>query len=82
MLKSGGNLYLGVTPVEIPEDDPHAAYEGRKGGMIWTVSANGGGKIAEYELESPVVWDGMAAAHGKLFLATSDGAVLCLAGTR
>jgi hypothetical protein len=79
MLKSGDCLFMGVMPVEIPEDDPHAAYEGRKGGMIWIASAKDGGKVAEYELASPAVWDGLAAADGRLFVCTCDGAVLCLA---
>ena len=30
----------------------------------------------------PVVWDGMAAAHRKLFVSTSAGEVLCLSGPR
>ena len=80
MLKSGSNLYLGATPVEIPADDPNAAYEGRLGGMIWVVSAKDGAKIAEYRLESPVVWDGLAAAGNSLYLTTTDGTVQCLAG--
>ena len=82
MLKSGDHLYLGVLPVEIPAEDPHAAYENRRGGMIWVCSAKDGSKVAEYKLESPVVWDGMAAANEKLFLSTSDGSIQCFAGVR
>lgn len=78
LLKSGAHLFLGVTPTGIPEDDPHAAYEGRKGGSIRVVDAESGGEVADYPLDSPVVWDGMAAAHTRLYLATEDGAVLCL----
>ncbi|MHC4518666.1 MAG: outer membrane protein assembly factor BamB family protein, partial [Planctomycetota bacterium] len=77
MLKSGDYLFMGVAPVAIPEGDPHAAYENRRGGGIWIASAKDGSKVAEYELESPVVWNGMAAAHGRLFLSTSEGAVCC-----
>ena len=82
MLKSGGNLYLGVTPVEIPAGDPHAAYEGRLGGRLWVCSEADGSKVAEYELASPVVWDGMAAANKKLFISTADGSVQCFGGGR
>ena len=82
MLKSGDNLYLSVSPVEIPLDDPHAAYEARMGGMIWICSESDGGKSAEYQLDSPAVWDGMAAANGKLFVSTADGTVLCFAEPR
>jgi hypothetical protein len=82
MLKSADKLYLGTTPVEIPEDDPHAAYEYRRGGSIWVASADDGSKIAEYQIEAPVVWDGMAAAGKKLFLSTTDGAVICFGDSR
>ena len=39
ILKSGDYLFMGVVSAEIPQDDPHAAYEGRKGGMIWIIAA-------------------------------------------
>ncbi|NQT17496.1 MAG: PQQ-binding-like beta-propeller repeat protein, partial [Planctomycetes bacterium] len=78
MLKSGDHLFIGVAPVEVPEEDPHAAYEGRTGGSVWVCSERDGAKVAEHRLDSPVAWDGMAAAAGKLFVATADGSVLCL----
>jgi hypothetical protein len=78
MLKSGEHLFLSVMPVDIPLDDPHAAYEGRKGGGIWIVAARDGSKVAEYDLGSPAVWDGMAAAKGRLYVSMMDGSVLCL----
>jgi len=77
MLKSGANLVLGVAPVEIPADDPHAAYEGRLGGAIWVCSAADGNKLAEYPLDRPTVWNGMAAAGARLYLTTVDGKVRC-----
>jgi len=80
MLKSGDNLYVGAMPVAIPGGDPHAAYEGRQGGMIWVVSAKDGSKVAEHKIESPVVWDGMAAANGRLFLSTQKGELQCWRG--
>ena len=79
MLKSGEHLFMSVMPVDIPLDDPHAAYEGRKGGAIWIVSAQDGRKVAEYDLGSPAVWDGMAAAKGRLYVSMMDGSVLCMA---
>ena len=57
MLKSGDHLFMGVMPVGISQDDPHATYEGRKGGKIWIASAKDGRKVAEYKLGSPVVWE-------------------------
>jgi hypothetical protein len=78
MLKSGDRLYLAVAPVEIPTGDPYAAYEGRRGGTIWVCSETNGEKVAEQPLASPAVWDGMAAAGGRLFVTTVDGSVICL----
>ena len=54
------------------------ALEGRCGGRLWAVSKSDGQPAARYRLASPPVFDGMAAAGGRLFLATLDGAVLCL----
>ncbi len=80
MLKSGEHLFLGVMPTEIPEADPHAAYEGRLGGEIWVCRESDGAKVARYPLETGAVWDGMAAANGRLFVATGDGEVVCFSG--
>jgi hypothetical protein len=79
MLKAGDLLFLGVMPIDIPTDDPHAAYDGRLGGSLWVCSEEDGGKLAEYTLPAPVVWDGMAAAGQRLYLSTADGRLLCMA---
>ena len=52
------------------------ALGGRAGALVWTVSATDGNKLAEYRLDSPPVWDSMAAANGRLFLSTVDGRVI------
>jgi hypothetical protein len=55
-----------------------AALRGEQGSLLWAVSASDGNKLAELELDTLPVFDGMAAAGGRLFLATTDGRVLCL----
>jgi hypothetical protein len=45
--------------------------------MITIVSAKDGKQVAEYKLAAPVVWDGMAAANGRLFVCTETGTVQC-----
>ena len=57
-----------------------AALEGAMGGLLWAVSAANGHKLAEYKLESMPVFDGMAAADGRLYISGTDGTVLCMAG--
>jgi hypothetical protein len=79
MLMAADLLFLGVMPADIPADDPHAAYDGRLGGALWVCSAKDGSKVVEYALPAPVNWDGMAAAHRRLFLSTADGRLICMA---
>jgi len=56
------------------------ALAGRCGGRLWVVSKTDGRPVARYRLDCPPVFDGMAAAAGRLFLSTLDGSVLCLGG--
>jgi outer membrane protein assembly factor BamB len=77
MLKAGDHLYMGTMPIKALAGDPYAAFEGRMGGMITVVSAKDGKQLAEYKLAAPVVWDGMAAANGRLFVSTETGTVQC-----
>ena len=61
-------------------DDPEeslAAWQGKKGAWLWAVSTKQGEKLAECKLDTPPVFDGMAAANRRLYLTTTDGNVLC-----
>lgn len=49
-------------------------------GELSAVSAIDGGVTTTYELTSDPVLDGMAAAQGRLYISTTDGNVLCMAG--
>jgi outer membrane protein assembly factor BamB len=62
--------------------DQVAAHEGRKGGLLLAVTALEGETLAEYKLDSPPVFDGLAAARGRLYLAALDGTVTCFAPAR
>ncbi len=58
------------------------AWRGKKGGLLWVVSAEDGRKIAEYKLDSFPVFDGMSTAGGGLYLSLIDGSVAKYGGTR
>ncbi len=76
---SGKVLFL-AGPLEQSEgQDPLAPYRGEGAGVLWAVSAGDGRKLAEWTLKSQPVFDGMAAANGKLYLAFTDGTMICLA---
>jgi hypothetical protein len=57
-----------------------AALLGRSGAVLWAVSARDGSRWAAYDLDALPVFDGMAAANGRLYLATMDGKVRSLRG--
>jgi len=54
-----------------------AALNGDQGALLWAVSAATGEKLTEYQLSSLPVFDGMAAARGKLYMTMKDGSVVC-----
>jgi hypothetical protein len=77
MALAGDVLFVAGTPVAFPEDDLAKAYEGRMGGILWTASAATGEKLAAYQLDAAPVWDSLAAAEGRLYMATQDGKLRC-----
>jgi len=77
MLLAGDTLFLAGPPDFFATDDPAGALEGKRGGTLMAVSTSNGQSLAEYPLESPPVFDGLAAARGRLYLATADGQVTC-----
>jgi outer membrane protein assembly factor BamB len=58
--------------------EQEAALEGQRGSALVAVSAADGRKLAAYRLDSAPVFDGLAAANGRLYLSMLDGRVLCL----
>jgi hypothetical protein len=53
------------------------AWRGAKGALLKAMSAENGEQIAEYKLDALPVWDGMAAAGGRLIISLQDGSVIC-----
>jgi hypothetical protein len=82
MVAAGDALFVAGPPDVAPEDDPYAAFEGRKGARLWAVSTADGHKLNEQTLTAPPVFDGMIAAAGRLYLCTTDGQVLCLGSSK
>jgi hypothetical protein len=80
MVRTKNALYAAGLPDECEADDPLAALEGRRGGVLLTFDPSDGRQVAEQQLDSPPVFDGLSAANSRLFLATVDGNVSCLTG--
>jgi hypothetical protein len=80
MAMSENVVFVAGTPVVFPEEDIAKAYEGRMGGVLWLADAATGEKLAEYSLPAPPAWDSLALANGSVYLALTDGRLLCFAG--
>ncbi len=78
MIRTVGTIFAAGSPDIVDPEDPHGAWEGRKGGILAAFAADDGSKLAEYNLPAPPVWDGMAAANNRLFISTMDGYVVCM----
>jgi hypothetical protein len=74
MLRAGDSLFYGGMPdtLEAKSGEPSASI-----GTLHRVSIADGQTLERVELPAPPVWDGLAAAHGRLYIATADGAIVC-----
>jgi outer membrane protein assembly factor BamB len=49
-----------------------------RGAVLMAISASDGTELARYQLDSTPVFDGMAAAYGRLYVSMEDGNLLCM----
>ena len=78
MVMAENVLFAAGTPGD--ELAPPTGTEGKRGGLLLALSTTDGTELARCDLDSPPAFDGMAAAYGRLYVTTTDGKVLCLAG--
>ena len=57
-----------------------ATSSGGRGAVLLALSVADGAELGRCRLEAPPVFDGMAAAYGRLYLATTAGTLVCLTG--
>jgi outer membrane protein assembly factor BamB len=78
MAVGGRTLLCAGTPDVVDPEEPWAAYEGKRGGVLYALSTDDGSKQAELKLDTAPVYDGMAIAGERLYLSTVDGTLLCI----
>jgi outer membrane protein assembly factor BamB len=78
LLLARRHLFLAGAPDVAAQEDPWAAFEGRDKGVLYVLSREDGSKVAEYQLPAAPVYDGLAAAGGRLFLTLTNGSVICI----
>ncbi len=77
MVLAGRLLFAAGTPDTIESDNGWAAYDGRRGGVLLVVDADTGDLLRRMDVDDAPAHDGMAASGGRLYLATSDGRLMC-----
>jgi len=73
-------LFAAGTPDIVDPEDPWAALEGRRGGKLLVISKKDGSTLSSQPLPAPPVLDGLAAAHGQLFVVLKNGQLICMTG--
>jgi outer membrane protein assembly factor BamB len=77
MILAGEVVFAAGPPDVATGKDYWAAFDGKKGGELCAFSAADGKKLSSLKLPAPPVFDGMAAAGGKLYLSCQDGKLRC-----
>jgi len=73
MLFAAGVLdTTGETPTKA-----YAHYRGERGGQLMVLAKTSGKKLAEYQLDSAPIHDGMAVVEGKVVISCKDGSLIC-----
>jgi hypothetical protein len=79
MVLADKTLFLAGPSDSGDEVDALAGLDGSKGAVLCAISADDGKKLRKYKLDSSPVFDGMAAANGRLYLSMKNGRVFCWA---
>lgn len=74
MILAGKILFVAGPSV----DTDNAPETSNQEAVLIAYSASDGKELARYRLESAPVFDGMAAAYGRLFISMTDGSLLCM----
>lgn len=78
--EDSGKILLVAGTIEKQPGEPGqiAPYRGLGPGRLYVLSAADGRTLGELDLDAAPVWDGMAAAAGRLFISLNDGRLICL----
>jgi hypothetical protein len=79
LMLAGPVAPVDVVPQTPAEIDPWAeALQSQRGGRLMMVDAADGSTLNEMDLPSPPIFDGMAVAQDRVYLATRGGEIVCL----
>ena len=79
MTLTGNVLFFAGEPsTGRPDEDASALLAENPGGLLGAIDPATGELLGEYRLQAAPVWDGMAAASGRLYISTKDGRLLSM----
>jgi outer membrane protein assembly factor BamB len=80
MVLAGDSLFAAGPPAIRNEATAQALgrWRGKAGGLVKCLARSDGRMTGTCKLSAPPVFDGMAAAYGKLYICLADGSVVCL----
>jgi outer membrane protein assembly factor BamB len=79
MVLARDTLFMAGPPDVFAANGPAVAFVNDKKSILYVASTADGKELARYELDGSPVFDGMAAADGRLYISMKSGNVLCLA---
>ena len=79
MVLAGDTLAVCGPPDVLKDGDPLAAFEGRLGSQLWTISSADGKTISKHQLEETPIFDGLIVQEGRIYVCTQDGEIICMA---
>jgi hypothetical protein len=79
MAATPDRLVIAGAPDTVDPNDPLGAFEARKGGQLRLVSNADGSTKQECRLDSPPEFNGIAVAHGRVFVSLKNGRIKCFA---
>ncbi|MCD6287760.1 MAG: PQQ-binding-like beta-propeller repeat protein [Candidatus Hydrogenedentes bacterium] len=82
MAVAGKTLVAAGTPSLVGQPDPLGARAGRRGGGLWLMSTDTGKKLAELDLDIAPVLDGLAVANGHVYMAATNGELVCFGSAK
>ncbi len=77
MVAAQNALFVAGPPDIVKNDDPMAAFEGRAGASMLAISKQDGNTLFKHEFTNPPIFDGMAAANGRLYISFENGVLQC-----
>lgn len=80
MLLAGDTIFVAGPPDVADPEDPWSVIGGKKGGLLGAYTAEDGKSLGEIKLAAPPIFEGLTAAHEKLFISMQNGKVVCLGG--